>query len=418
MFKYDERIEKFAKTALEKAKPYFERIDEITEYNQQKVLKAFIDNRVSEAMFGVSTGYGYGDRGREALDAVVAQSMGAEDAIIRHQFTCGTHTLGTALFGLLRPGDTMLVVTGRPYDTICPVIGITEKKGQGSLADFGINYAQVDLNSDGLLNYEAIKKAVDEIKPRMVYVQLSRGYTIRKSFSVAEISKVAEIAHSCENTIVMVDNCYGEFVEKTEPTECGADIMAGSLIKNPGGGIARSGGYICGKKELVELCAYRYSVAGLGREVGASLGNTREMFMGWFNAPHVTGETLKTAVFSAALFEEMGFEATPKFDESRHDIVQAIKLENSENLIAFCKGLQSGSPIDSFVVPEPWDMPGYPNKVIMAAGAFTGGSTVELSGDAPLRAPFAVWHQGGLNFHSAKVGIMLAAQQVLRTMNK
>ena len=412
MINFSNEIRELSEKAMKKAAPYIAATEKITEYNQQKVLSAFIENRISEAMFTPSTGYGYGDRGRDVLDKVVADVFGAEDAIIRHQFTCGTHTLGVALFGILRPGDTMLCVTGRPYDTICPVIGITGVNGQGSLKDYGIEYRQTDLTPDGTVDFEQIEKDVSEIKPRMVYIQRSRGYSLRKTLSVADISKIAEIAHKNPDTVVMVDNCYGEFVEKTEPVQFGADLMAGSLIKNPGGGIAKCGGYIAGKQSLVELCSYRMTVPGLGREVGASLGNTREMFMGIFHSPHVTGEALKTAIFSASLFSEMGFEVTPAFDEERHDIIQAIKLQNSENLIAFCRGLQSGSPIDSFVTPEPWDMPGYPCKVIMAAGAFTNGSSIELSGDAPLREPFAVWHQGGLNFHSAKVGICLAAEYV------
>lgn len=414
MINFSDRITALADKASVKAAPYIAKTEAVTEYNQRKVLSAFIGNRISEAMFAPSTGYGYGDRGRDVLDKVVADVFGAEDALIRHHFTCGTHTLGVSLFGVLRPGDTMLCVTGRPYDTICPVIGITGEKGQGSLADYGVSYRQTDLTDEGEPDYEAIEKDVLEIKPKMVYIQRSRGYSLRRTLSVADISKIAEIAHKVPGTVVMVDNCYGEFVEKTEPVQAGADLMAGSLIKNPGGGIAKCGGYIAGRKDLIELCSYRMTVPGLGREVGASLGSTREMFMGLFHSPHVTGEALKTAIFSAALFSEMGFGVTPSFDEERHDIIQAIRLENSENLIAFCRGLQSGSPIDSFVTPEPWDMPGYPCKVIMAAGAFTNGSSIEISGDAPLREPFAVWHQGGINFHSAKVGIMLAAENVLR----
>ena len=413
IFNFGDRVTILSEKAMKKAEPFFGKIDAVTEYNQQKVLKAFIDHRISEAMFVPSTGYGYGDRGRDELDSVLAQVFGAEDAIIRHHFTCGTHTLGVMLFGILRPGDTMLCVTGRPYDTICPVIGITGETGQGSLADYGIKYEEVKLTDDGLLDFDGIKKALEEIHPEVVYLQRSRGYSLRKTLSVEEISRVAEMAHEICGSIVAVDNCYGEFVERTEPVASGADIMGGSLIKNPGGGIAKCGGYIAGRADLIQQCSYRMTVPGLGREVGASLGNTREMFMGLFHSPHVTGEALKTAVFSAALFDEMGFQVTPSYDEDRHDIIQAIKLQNSENLIAFCRGLQSGSPIDSFVTPEPWDMPGYPCKVIMAAGAFTNGSSIELSGDAPLREPFAVWHQGGLNFHSAKVGIMLAAKNVL-----
>lgn len=416
-FNFSDKITELSDTAMKKALPYFDGIEKVTEYNQQKVLSAFINNNVSENCFGSTTGYGYSDKGREVLDRVAADSFGAEDALIRHNFTCGTHTLGVALFGLLRPGDTMLCATGRPYDTICPVIGISGEKGQGSLADFGINYKQVDLNPDGRIDYDGLKDALCADKSiKMVYIQRSRGYSLRPSLSVAEISRACEVAKKYSNAIVMVDNCYGEFVEKTEPVGEGADIMAGSLIKNPGGGIARSGGYIAGKRELIEQCAYRMTVPGLGKEVGATLGNNRDMFMGFFNSPHVTGEALKTAVFTGALFKELGFDSTPAPDEARHDIIQAVMLKNEENLISFCRGIQKGSPVDSFVTPEPWDMPGYPCKVIMAAGAFIMGSSIELSADAPLREPYAVWLQGGLNFHSAKAGIMFAAEEVLKNL--
>lgn len=418
-FTFSETVQQLAEKAETRAKPYFEQIEKNTEYNQQKVLSAFIHNRIDEACFGATTGYGYSDRGREALDKVVAESFGAEDALIRHSFSCGTHTLGTALFGVLRPGDTMLSVTGRPYDTICPVIGIAGEKGQGSLADFGIHYKQVDLTGEGKLDLDGIQDALRaDPTVRLVYFQRSRGYTLRPSLSAEEIGRAAEAIKKVSDAVVMVDNCYGEFVQTVEPTETGADLIAGSLIKNPGGGIAPCGGYIAGKKEWIEQCAYRMTVPGLGREVGASLGNNRELFMGFFNAPHVTGEALKTAVFAAALFEQMGFSPTPAVDEPRRDIIQALRLQNPENLIAFCRGIQSGSPVDSFVTPEPWDMPGYPCQVIMAAGAFTMGSSIELSADAPLREPYAVWMQGGLNYHSAKVGILRAAEEVLKRQSR
>lgn len=417
-FNFSPEVVSLSEIALEKAKQYFDSIEKVTEYNQQKVLSAFIGNNVSENCFVSTTGYGYGDKGRETLDRVVADSFGAQDAIIRHNFTCGTHTLGVALFGILRPGDTMLCISGRPYDTICPVIGITDEKGQGSLADFGIGYKQVDMTEDGKIDYDGVKDSLLADKSiKMVYIQRSRGYSLRPSLSVDEISRAAEITKKYSDAVVMVDNCYGEFVEKTEPTAAGADIMAGSLIKNPGGGLARCGGYIAGKKELIEQCSYRMTVPGLGKEVGATLGNNRDMFMGFFNSPHVTGEALKTAVFTASLFGELGFASTPDVSEARHDIIQAVKLQNSNNLIAFCRGIQKGSPVDSFVTPEPWDMPGYPCKVIMAAGAFIMGSSIELSADAPLREPYAVWLQGGLNFHSAKAGIMFAAEEVIKEMN-
>jgi len=407
-FNFSDKIKAASDAALVKAKTKFDEIDDIAEYNQQKVLSAFINNRVSEADFAGSTGYGYGDTGREKLDRIYADIFGAEDAIVRHSFTCGTHTLAVALFGILRPNDTMLCVTGTPYDTIHSVIGISGE-GMGSLKDFGVKYEQVDLDANGRPDMAAIEKALEK-KPKMVYIQRSRGYSLRPSLSVKEIGEIADLVHSKCNAVVMVDNCYGELVEKIEPTEVGADLMAGSLIKNAGGSIARTGGYIAGKADLVELCAYRATTPGLGKEVGCTLGENRNMFMGIFHAPHVVGESLKAAVFAAALFENFGFKVTPASSESRHDIIQALCLENADRLVEFCKGIQSGAPVDSYVSPEPWDMPGYDSKVIMAAGAFILGSSIELSADAPLREPFAVWMQGGINFHSAKTAIMLAAE--------
>ncbi len=420
MFKFDERIEEYSKRALSKAESEFQIIDDITEYNQRKMLKAFIDNGVSENIFAESTGYGYNDRGREIIDRVFAQAVGAEDAIVRHNFTCGTHTLTVALFGILRPGDTMLSVSGRPYDTILPVIGVgsTENENMGSLKNYGIKYEEASLDSEGRLDFDAIEKRLNESPVKMVYLQRSRGYSLRPTISVAEIKKVVDIAHRFKGTMVMIDNCYGEWTEKIEPTDVGADLIAGSLIKNPGGGIAKTGGYIAGKKEFVELCSYRMTTPGLGKEVGATLGQSRDLFLGIFSAPHVVGEALKTAVFTSAIMKEMGFDSTPSIHESRHDIIEAVKLGRKELLIAFCQGLQKGAPVDSFVTPEPWAMPGYDNEVIMAAGAFTLGSSIELSADAPLREPFAVWLQGGLNFHSSKVAVMFAAQEVLKVLDK
>lgn len=411
-FSFDERIKEASKKALAKASGMFAEIDEIAEYNQQKVLSAFINNNVCEADFSGTTGYGYGDRGREKLDRIYADAFGAEDAIVRHTFTCGTHTLAVALFGILRPGDTMLCVTGTPYDTIHSVIGLSGE-GMGSLKEFGVNYAQVELGKDGRPDLEAIREAV-KINPKMVYIQRSRGYSLRPSLSVEEIGEIVAIVKENSDAVVMVDNCYGEFVETREPTEVGADIIAGSLIKNAGGALARTGGYIAGRKDLVELCAYRATTPGLGKEVGCSLNENRNMFMGVFNAPTVVQSALKAAVFAAAMFEDFGFEVTPASNESRHDIIQALCLEKPERLVAFCQGIQSGAPVDAYVVPEPWDMPGYDSKVIMAAGAFIMGSSIELSADAPLREPFAVWLQGGINFSSAKTAIMLAAQKLLR----
>lgn len=404
------RIEAAAEKALKKCEVQFRSIEETTEYNQLKVQKAFIDFGISERHFGVSTGYGYGDSGRETLDKVWAQVFGCEDALVRHNFTCGTHTLAVALFGVLRPGDKMLCVSGQPYDTLHSVIGISGE-GMGSLKELGVKYDYVPLKDDRL-DYDAIEKAVTK-DTTMVYIQRSRGYELRPSLSLEETEKVCKIAKSVNpNVIVMVDNCYCEFVNKLEPPQVGADLIAGSMIKNAGGGIARTGGYIAGRHDLVEKCAYRLTTPGLGREVGATLGMNRELYMGLFYAPHTVGEALKSAVFISALFGELGYDVTPEYDEPRQDIVQSLGLENPESLVAFCQGIQSGSPIDSFLLPEPWDMPGYDSKVVMAAGAFTLGSSIELSADAPIRPPYYAWIQGGLNFHSAKICALLAAQQM------
>ena len=405
-------LETLAARALSQTAPRFAAIDALTEHNQQKVLAAFIKHRVSETHFAETTGYGYGDRGRETLEAVLAEAMGCESALMRHSFVSGTHTLAVALFGLLRPGDTMLCVTGAPYDTLRPVIGLTGS-GMGSLKDFGVKYEQVDLTPQGRLDYDAIERAIKIKQPKLVYLQRSRGYTLRPSLSVEEIGQAAQIAKEHSDATVMVDNCYGEFVQREEPTQCGADIIAGSLIKNPGGGLAKNGGYIAGRADLVDLCAYRMTTPGIGREVGATLGLNRGLFMGLFNAPHVVGEALKTAVFAAALLELMGYDVAPRWDEPRHDIIQSVTLGSAEKLIAFCRGIQSGAPVDAHVTPAPWDMPGYDNQVIMAAGAFTMGASIELSADAPLREPYAAWLQGGLNFHSAKVGVLLGARGIM-----
>ena len=411
-FNFTEQMKEISEKALLKCNEKFAEIDKITEFNQQRVLKAFIDNGVSESHFAGSTGYGYGDRGREVLDEVTAQIFGAEDALIRHSFASGTHTLSVMLFGVLRPGDTVLCATGTPYDTIHSVIGLSGE-GMGSLKDFGIGFEIVDLKEDGTVDLDELQKKLKEKEYKAVYIQRSRGYSLRPTLTSKEIKEITDVVKTNSKAITMLDNCYGEFTEYETPSEIGVDVFAGSLIKNPGGGIAKCGGYIAGKKELVELCSYRLTTPGIGKEVGATLGNTRDIFMGLFHAPHVTGEALKTAVFTSAVFEEMGYWVSPTSTEKRADIIQCIKLGNSEKLIAFCQGLQSGSVVDSYVVPEPWAMPGYDNDVIMAAGAFTNGSSIELSADAPLREPFAVWLQGGLNFHSAKIGVLLGAQRVL-----
>lgn len=413
-FEFDKRIIDASVQALDLCKDELAKIDEIKDYNQNKMLYAFQKARTSESHLLASTGYGYGDRGREVLDEIYATVFDAEDALVRYNFVSGTHTLEVALFGVLRPGDKMLSVTGTPYDTIHPVIGINgEGNGNGNLKDFGIEYAEVPLTADERPDYEAIEKAV-EPSIKMVYIQRSRGYSTRPSLTCEEIEKIAAIAkRKAPECIVMLDNCYGEFVEIKQPLSSGVDLMAGSLIKNPGGGIAPTGGYIAGRKDLVELCACRLTTPATGKEIGATLGHNRELFMGAYNAPIASCEALKTAVFAAALFEILGYEVSPRYNEQRGDIIQVIKLKSSEALVAFCKGIQNGAPIDAFVEPEPWDMPGYNCKVIMAAGAFTLGSSIELSADAPLREPYACWMQGGINFPSGKTGVMLAAQSML-----
>ena len=412
-FNFDTELESLAEQTRNECRVVFKGINETARYNQRKVLAAFTKNGVSASHLGISTGYGYDDSGRDMLERVFADCVGAEDAIIRHNFVSGTHTLTVALFGLLRPGDEMLCVTGRPYDTLIGVLGI-DKKTDGSLADFGIKYNQVDLNSNGEPDLDGIRMALTLKKYKMVYIQRSKGYSLRPSLTVEKIAEICRIVKKMSpDTIIMVDNCYGEFVQKNEPCEVGADIIAGSLIKNPGGGIAPTGGYIAGRRDLVEKCAYRLTAPGVGKEVGASLGHLRELYMGLFAAPHTVGEALKTAVFAARLFSKLGFSVLPAFDEPRADIIQTILLENTERLIAFCQGLQKGSPIDSLALPYPAPMPGYDSDVIMAAGAFTLGASIELSADAPLREPFAVWLQGGLNFASGEIGIMCAAKEVI-----
>ena len=417
-FKIDKRLLAISEQAQQAASEAFARIDAVTEYNQQKVLSAFISHRVSESHFAPTTGYGYGDRGRDTLDKVFAQCMGTEDALIRHSIVSGTHAITIALFGVLRPGDTMMTVTGAPYDTLEKVIGLDDSQGRhtdmGSLRDYGVGYEKVELNENGCPDLTAIAAALKKTAPKLVHIQRSRGYNPRPSLSVAAIGEIVRVVReNSPKSVVFVDNCYGEFVETREPAAAGVDLMAGSLIKNPGGGIADNGGYICGRADLIEQCAYRMTTPGLGREVGASLGHNRALYMGLFNAPHVVGEALKTAAYCASLFSRLGYEVSPAAEEIRADIIQTVKLRTPEGLIAFCQGMQRGAPVDSFVVPEPWDMPGYENPVIMAAGAFTMGASIELSADAPLREPYAAYMQGGLNYHSGKMGVLLAAQSML-----
>ena len=412
-FKLDEKLLELDVKARELCRDTFNEIDKISMHNQHKVLSAFINNRVSEADLGISTGYGYGDRGRDTLEKVFAECMGAEDSLIRHSFVSGTHTLSVMLFGVLRPNDTMLCLTGRPYDTLIGVLGI-DGDSDGSLKDFGINYEEVALREDGRPDLVEIKNRLKNKYYKVAYIQRSRGYSLRPSLTVEDIGVLASaVKEISPETLVLVDNCYGEFVDFTEPTSVGADLIAGSLIKNPGGGIAPTGGYIAGRADLVEKCSYRLTCAGVGREVGASLGHNRELYMGLFAAPHTVGEALKTAVYAGALFELLGYESTPKYDAKRADIIESVLLKNSDALIAFCQGMQKGAPVDSFVTPEPWDMPGYDDPVIMAAGAFTLGASIELSADAPLREPYAAWLQGGLNFASGQAGVLLGAQSMI-----
>lgn len=413
-FQVEDKLLELAERAEERVAVQFKGIEETKRWNQQKMLAAFQQAKVSESSFAASTGYGYGDRGRDQLDEVYARAFGAEDALVRYNFVSGTHALTVALFGVLRPGDTVLCATGTPYDTIQGVFGLPGREEPGSLRDFGIVYEQVELLPDGTVDYRELERELGK-DCRMVYIQRSRGYSLRPSMSVADIERLAGfVKERSPGCIVMVDNCYGEFVEREEPTARGADLMAGSLIKNPGGGAAPTGGYIAGRRDLVELCSYRLTTPGTGRELGCTLGHNRELFLGAFHAPNVTGEALKTAVFGAELFSGLGFEVTPGPEEARADIIQAIKLKEREALVAFCRGIQKASPVDSFVTPEPSPMPGYDSDVIMAAGAFTLGSSIELSADAPLREPYAVWMQGGLNYASGQLGVLLAAQEMVR----
>ena len=414
-FDIDDRLMELAAQTESEIRPAFDRIERNAFINQQKVLAAFIGNGVGESCFTSSTGYGYGDVGRDKLERVFADAMECEDALLRHNFMCGTHALTVALFGVLRPGDTMLCVTGMPYDTIQTVIGISGSNVSGSLKDFGIHFEKTDLLPDGSVDIEgAVGTLRSDKTVKMVYIQRSRGYALRPSLTVEQIEVICKAVRAVRpEVIIMVDNCYGEFVQLTEPCVHGADLIAGSLIKNPGGGIAPTGGYIAGRADLVEMCSYRLSTPGTGREVGCTLGHSREMYMGLFSAPHVVGEALKTAAFCAGLFSRLGYGVTPRADEVRADIIQSVMLRNSESLIAFCQGIQSGSPVDSMALPEPWDMPGYDSKIIMASGSFTLGSSIELSADAPLREPYAVWMQGGLNYAAGKTGILIAAQRML-----
>ncbi|MBR7165070.1 MAG: methionine gamma-lyase family protein [Clostridia bacterium] len=414
MLQFDDKLLSLADQTEADLKEVFGKIDRLAFFNQKKVLEAFREERVSTECFNPTTGYGYDDMGREVLDRIYARVFEAESAFVRHSILSGTHALTLALFGLLRPGDTMLAVTGTPYDTLQSVIGLTGEAGCGSLKDFGIRYEEIQLSADSELDRNAIADRLQKSDVKMVYLQKSPGYSTRRPLGnqmIAEAVRLVKEAGS--SAFVVVDNCYAEFCEEHEPPYYGADLCIGSLIKNPGGGMAECGGYLAGTKKAIDLCAQRYSCPGIGLEIGASLGNTKAMFKGLFYAPHTVSQALKTAVFSAGLFEKMGYRVIPSPEEARYDIVQQISLLDGKKVEGFCKGLQSASPVDSFVTPIPWAMPGYQDPVIMAAGAFTQGSSIELSADAPMRHPFTVYMQGGLTYESAKLGILAAASEVM-----
>ena len=405
-----ETVLSFGNTIEKDLKKRFEKIDKIAEYNQLKVVKAMQDNRVSAGCFESSTGYGYDDLGREKLEAVYADVFGTEAALVRPQITCGTHALALALAANLRPGDELLAPAGKPYDTLEEVIGI--RPSNGSLAEYGITYSQVDLLEDGTFDYENIEKAING-KTKMVAIQRSKGYQTRPSFSVEQIGElIAFVKRLKPDLICMVDNCYGEFVETIEPSDVGADMTVGSLIKNPGGGLAPIGGYIAGREDLIDACGYRLTSPGLGREVGASLGIMKDFYQGLFLAPTVAAAALKGAIFAANIYEKLGFPVIPNSTESRHDIIQAVEFGIPEGVIEFCKGIQAAAPVDSYVTPEPWPMPGYDSDVIMAAGAFVQGSSIELSADGPIKPPYAVYFQGGLTWAHAKLGILMSLQKL------
>ena len=416
-----ERILELAAQAEKALEPIFKEIDAVSFENTQKIMNAFREHRVSEANFAASSGYGYDDRGREVLDAIWADVMGAEAAFVRHSIANGTQALTIGLFGLLRPGDVLFSIAGKPYDTLDEVIGNSGTPGNGSLRDFGVEYRQADLFADGSFYKETIAKIIEEEKDRIkvIFIQRSKGYLNRKTLSVDDIGDIISFVRPlCPDAYVVVDNCYGEFTETREPTAVGADMIIGSLIKNPGGGMAESGGYIAGSARAVELASYRLTSVGCGLEVGATLGQNKSLYKGLFYAPHTTSQALKTAHLAAYMFgkEGLGFDVEPEWNEKRYDIIQAVITHSAEGLCAICRGIQAGSPIDSFVTPEPWEMPGYSDKVIMAAGAFTQGSSIELSADGPLREPYTAYLQGGLTYESGKIGILSAAQEALKIL--
>ncbi len=395
-----------------KLKERFAEIDKVAEYNQLKVIGAMQECRVNEACFHYASGYGYNDQGRDTLEEVYAKAFHTEAALVRPQITCGTHALALTLSANLRPGDELLSPAGKPYDTLEEVIGIRPSKG--SLAEYGVTYRQVDLLDDGTFDYENIKKAIND-RTKLVTIQRSKGYQTRPSFSVKQIGELIAFVKAIKpDVICMVDNCYGEFVETIEPTDVGADLIVGSLIKNPGGGLAPIGGYVAGKTDLIENCAYRLTSPGLGKEVGASLGVMQSFYQGFFLAPTVVASALKGAVLAANIYESLGFSVIPNSTETRHDIIQAVTFGTPEGVIAFCQGIQAAAPVDSYVTPEPWAMPGYDSDVIMAAGAFVQGSSIELSADGPIKPPYAVYFQGGLTWPHAKFGILMSLEQLVR----
>ena len=404
VYAYGERV-------LADLRERFDAIDQVSEYNQAKVLSAFQKNRVDASCFAATTGYGYNDVGREKLEQVYADVFHTQAALVRPQITCGTHALTVALSANLLPGDELLSPVGAPYDTLQEVIGI--RPSPCSLAEYGVSYRQVELLADGSFDYDAIRAAINE-KTKLITIQRSKGYATRPTFSVAQIGELIAFCKSVKpDVLCMVDNCYGEFIDTVEPSDVGADMVVGSLIKNPGGGLAPIGGYICGTKECVERCAYRLSAPGLGQEVGANLGLMPALFQGFFLAPTVSAGALKGAVFAANIYEKLGFRCVPNATESRHDIIQAVELGSREAMVAFCKGIQAAAPVDSYVTPEPWPMPGYDDDVIMAAGAFVQGSSIELSADGPIREPYAIYFQGGLTWYHAKTGILMSLQKMV-----
>jgi len=408
---FSEKLLTLARECEADCREQFEYIDTIAFANTQKVMNVFAQNRLSDRHFVPTSGYGYNDDGRDLCDKLFADAFGAEAGFARHSIINGTHALSIGLYALLRPGDTLLSVAGKPYDTLDGVIGISGKTGDGSLADFGVNYKQIDLDEDGYPDLEKIKNALFQDKSiKVVFVQRSKGYSARRTLTVQDINNICDTVRGCSDAYVMVDNCYGAFTETTEPK---ADLLVGSLIKNAGGGIAESGGYLVGSAKAVELASYRYSTVGVGLECGASLGQTKSIIKGLFYAPHTVAQAIKTAVFAARMFEKLGFTVSPKYNEKRSDIIQTFTLGSEDALVKFCRGIQAGSPVDAHVAPVPWEMPGYNDRVIMAAGAFTQGSSIELSCDGPVRPPFIAYLQGGLTYESGKYGILKAAQTVI-----